>query len=189
MPPPAGAYALISTPSTGAGAQARHSPQPVDPRCALERTRWDLQGAGAALPFGKGYRFPLRLAPWRNVLRDLQPDLIEVGDPYLTAWAALDARRQLDVPVIGFYHSDLPLLVSNRMGPWFTPNVEAYVSKLYGNFDRVLAPSQVMADKLIGLGVRMSSSSRWALICKPLPRMCATLACAPNWASAKTPTC
>ena len=107
-----------------------------------------------ALPFGNGYRFPLRLAPWRNVLKDLQPDLIEVGDPYLTAWAALDARRQLDVPVIGFYHSDLPLLVSNRMGNWFTPNVEAYVSKLYGNFDRVLAPSQVMADKLRRLGIR-----------------------------------
>ncbi|MHC8307028.1 glycosyltransferase family 4 protein [Pseudomonas sp. PB3P13] len=107
-----------------------------------------------ALPFGKGYRFPLRLAPWRNVLQDLQPDLIEVGDPYLTAWAALDARRQLDVPVIGFYHSDLPLLVSNRMGNWVTPNVEAYVRKLYGNFDRVLAPSQIMADKLISLGVR-----------------------------------
>ena len=46
-----------------------------------------------ALPFGKGYRFPLRLAPWRNVLQVLQPDLIEVGDPYLTAWAALDARQ------------------------------------------------------------------------------------------------
>lgn len=107
-----------------------------------------------ALPFGKGYRFPLRLAPWRNVLQDLQPDLIEVGDPYLTAWAALDARRQLDVPVIGFYHSDLPLLVSNRMGNWVTTNVEAYVSKLYGNFDRVLAPSRVMADKLTGLGVK-----------------------------------
>jgi alpha-1,6-mannosyltransferase len=107
-----------------------------------------------ALPFGKGYRFPLRLAPWRNVLQDLQPELIEVGDPYLTAWAALDARRQLDVPVIGFYHSDLPLLVSNRMGNWVTPNVEAYVRKLYGNFDRVLAPSRVMADKLTGLGVK-----------------------------------
>ncbi|KAI2672324.1 glycosyltransferase family 1 protein [Pseudomonas sp. TNT3] len=107
-----------------------------------------------ALPFGKGYRFPVRLAPWRNVLQDLQPDLIEVGDPYLTAWAALDAKRQLDVPVIGFYHSDLPLLCSNRMGNWVTPNVEAYVSRLYGNFDRVLAPSQVMAEKLKGLGVK-----------------------------------
>lgn len=107
-----------------------------------------------AVPFGNGYRFPLRLAPWRNVLQDLQPDLIEVGDPYLTAWAALDARRQLDVPVIGFYHSDLPLLVSNRIGSWIGTNVEAYVSKLYSNFDRVLAPSRVMADKLISLGVQ-----------------------------------
>jgi len=106
------------------------------------------------VPFGNGYRFPLRLAPWRNALQRLHPDLIEVGDPYLTAWAALDARRQLDVPVIGFYHSDLPLLVSNRVGSWLGTNVEAYVSKLYGNFDRVLAPSKVMADKLIGLGVK-----------------------------------
>lgn len=106
------------------------------------------------VPFGNGYRFPLRAAPWRNALRDLQPDLIEAGDPYLTAWAALDARRQLDVPVIGFYHSDLPLLVSNRIGTWLGTNVEAYVSKLYGNFDRVLAPSAVMAEKLTRLGVR-----------------------------------
>jgi alpha-1,6-mannosyltransferase len=106
-----------------------------------------------AVPFGNGYRFPLRVAPWRNVLQALQPDLIEVGDPYLTAWAALDARRQLDVPVIGFYHSDLPLLVSNRVGSWLGTNIEAYVRRLYGNFDRVLAPSKVMADKLIGLGV------------------------------------
>ncbi|NBA94713.1 glycosyltransferase family 1 protein [Pseudomonas sp. R5(2019)] len=123
------------------------------PGANLTRQNGIYEVPAPALPFGNGYRFPLRLAPWRNVLHDLQPDLIEVGDPYLTAWAALDARRQLDVPVIGFYHSDLPLLVSNRMGNWFTPNVEAYVSKLYGNFDRVLAPSQVMADKLRSLGI------------------------------------
>ncbi|MFJ4142277.1 glycosyltransferase family 4 protein [Pseudomonas sp. NPDC089734] len=109
--------------------------------------------AAPALPFSNGYRFPLRVSPWRNALHSLQPDLIEVGDAYLTAWAALDARRQLDVPVIGFYHSDLPLLVSNRMGHWMGTSVEAYISKLYGNFDRVLAPSQVMADKLIAMGV------------------------------------
>ncbi|MBU3058027.1 glycosyltransferase family 4 protein [Pseudomonas indica] len=107
-----------------------------------------------ALPFGHGYRFPIRRGPWRKVLRTLRPDLIEVGDPYLTAWAALDARRHLDVPVIGFYHSDLPLLVSNRMGVWFGNNVDAYVGKLYGHFDRVLAPSRVMAEKLLRLGVR-----------------------------------
>lgn len=106
------------------------------------------------LPFAKGYRFPIRRTPWRNVLRALQPDVIEVGDPYLTAWAALDAGRRQDVPVIGFYHSDLPLLVRNRIGSWLDTNLDAYVARLYGNFDRVLAPSRVMADKLCRLGVR-----------------------------------
>lgn len=107
-----------------------------------------------ALPFGKGYRFPIRRGPWRNLLRSLRPDLIEVGDPYMTAWAALDAGRRLDIPVIGFYHSDLPLLVSNRIGGWLGTNMNGYVSRLYGSFDRVLAPSQVMADKLLALNVR-----------------------------------
>ncbi|MGK9065250.1 glycosyltransferase family 4 protein [Stutzerimonas chloritidismutans] len=106
-----------------------------------------------ALPFGKGYRFPVRRAPWRNQLRVLHPDVIEVGDPYMTAWAALDAGRRLDVPVIGFYHSDLPLLVSNRIGRWLGANMNGYVSRLYRSFDRVLAPSRVMADKLRMLGV------------------------------------
>jgi len=40
------------------------------------------------------------------------------------------------------------------MGHWVTPNVDADVRKLYGNLGRVLAPSQVMADKLSRLGVR-----------------------------------
>ncbi|MGH8354329.1 MAG: glycosyltransferase, partial [Pseudomonas sp.] len=106
------------------------------------------------LPFGKGYRFPVRRAPWLNLLSRLRPDLIEVGDPYMTAWVALDAGRRLGIPVIGFYHSDLPLLVSKRIGPWLGNNMNAYVAKLYGSFDRVLAPSRVIAEKLRGLGVR-----------------------------------
>lgn len=106
------------------------------------------------LPFCKGYRFPVRRAPWLNLLGRLRPDLIEVGDPYMTAWVALDAGRRLEIPVIGFYHSDLPLLASKRIGPWLGSNMNAYVAKLYGSFDRVLAPSRVMAEKLRGLGVR-----------------------------------
>lgn len=105
------------------------------------------------LPLCKGYRFPLRRAPWLDLLGKLRPDLIEVGDPYTTAWTALEAGRRLDVPVIGFYHSDLPLLVSNRIGPWLGNGVKGYVRRLYGGFDRVLAPSRVMADKLTRLGV------------------------------------
>lgn len=70
------------------------------------------------IPFGNGYRFPLRRGGWVSTLLALQPDVIEAGDPYITAWAALDAGRKLDVPVLGFYHSDLPRLITNRLGEW-----------------------------------------------------------------------
>lgn len=105
------------------------------------------------LPFGKGYRFPLRKRPWVDQLVALGPDIIEANDPYRPAWAALDAGQRLGVPVIGFYHSDLPRLVGSRAGHWTNRLMNRYVRNLYKRFDRVLAPSQVMVDKLQALGV------------------------------------
>ncbi len=62
--------------------------------------------AALPLPFSGGYRFPLRrTATARSIIRH-QPDLIEVGDPYRCAWAALDAGQRLGVPVTAFYHSN-----------------------------------------------------------------------------------
>ena len=138
-----------------------------------------------ALPFGKGYRFPVRLAPWRNVLHDLQPDLIEVGDPYLTAWAALDAGASWMCRSSASTTSDLPLLVSNRMGPWFYPNVEAYVRKLYGNFDRVLAPARSWPTNSPGLASEISVQPLGVDL-QTFTLRYVTPACAPNWGLAKT---
>ncbi len=105
------------------------------------------------LPFGHGYRFPLATRPWVNRLKHLRPDLIEAGDPYVTAWAAIQAGREMNVPVVGFYHSDLQRLVSSRFGHWTDAWLDRYIANLYRHFDQVLAPSQVMANKLRSLGV------------------------------------
>lgn len=105
------------------------------------------------LPFGHDYRFPLRVRPWIRTLQSLKPDLIEAEDPYRLAWASLRAGRSLGVPVVGYYHSDLPRLVATRLGHWATPLLERYVARLYRQFDLVLAPSQIMVDKLHRLGV------------------------------------
>lgn len=106
------------------------------------------------LPFANGYRFPVRLPRWRDALIDLEPDLIEAGDPYATAWAALSAGRRLGIPVVGFYHSDLPRLVSARIGGALRPVLGHYIGTLYNRFDLVLAPSLVMVEKLRSLGLR-----------------------------------
>lgn len=124
------------------------------PGCGLREQGDVYEIPAPPLPFGKGYRFPLRREPWCRQLEQLHPDLIEVGDPYLTAWAALEAGRRLNIPVIGFYHSDLPQLASKRIGEWCGGRVNRYVARLYGHFDRVLAPSEVMAEKLLRLGLQ-----------------------------------
>ena len=105
------------------------------------------------LPFGKGYRFPLRRGPWTRRLVSLRPDIIEAGDPYVLPWAALDAGQRLGVPVVGFYHSDLQRLVTTRAGHWSNRWLDRYILQLYSRFDRVLAPSRVMSDKLRRLGI------------------------------------
>lgn len=105
------------------------------------------------LPLGQGYRFPLRRRGWRDALLELNPDLIEAGDPYVTAWAALDAGQRLGVPVVGFYHSDLPRLMGDRFGSVVQQRLERYVVDLYSRFDSVMAPCQAMADRLLAWGL------------------------------------
>ncbi|MCM2971209.1 glycosyltransferase family 4 protein [Larsenimonas suaedae] len=106
------------------------------------------------LPFSTGYRFPLRRHHWCQALERHRPDIIEAGDPYVTGWAVRDSARRLDVPVVGFYHSDLPVLLGKRFGTSVERLTQRYVKRLYGHYQRVLAPSALMANKLEQAGVR-----------------------------------
>jgi len=112
-----------------------------------------LTVASPAIPFGNGYRIPLGMARWRYRLESLAPDLIEVGDPYQLAWAALKTGRVRDVPVVGFYHSDLIRFIGTRLGGWSASGAERYAANLYRRFDLVLAPSRTMVERLHALGI------------------------------------
>jgi alpha-1,6-mannosyltransferase len=105
------------------------------------------------IPFANGYRLPWRLGDWHRTLEQLGPDVIEAGDPYQLAWTALAAAGQLSIPVVGFYHSDLPRLVGKRFGPVARALAERYVVRLYRRFDLVLAPSRCIAARLRKMGI------------------------------------
>lgn len=105
------------------------------------------------LPFSQGYRCPLLKTPWTETLIALRPDVIEVGDPYRLAWAALDAGRHLRAPVVGFYHSDTRGVLRKLLGESAGPAIDRYIRKLYNQFDLVLAPSISICDSLREIGV------------------------------------
>lgn len=109
---------------------------------------------GIPLPFSSGYRIPLTARSSRKVMLQMEPDIIEAGDPYQLAWAALACGEQLRVPVVAFYHSDLPELAARAFGANARRAAMAYARKLYPRFDAVFAPSVGMLRRLDEIGVK-----------------------------------
>ncbi|HEX3843804.1 MAG TPA: glycosyltransferase [Steroidobacteraceae bacterium] len=126
-----------------------------------ERDRTERGGvctlAGCPVPGSFNYRLPLDPRRWLRLLEALEPDLIEAGDAFHPAWAAVRVARRRGIPLAAFYHSNLPQIISRRVGGSLSARVlERYVSWLYERFDVVFAPSRLMRDLLNGLGVQQA---------------------------------
>jgi alpha-1,6-mannosyltransferase len=106
-----------------------------------------------AFPGINGYRMPRSVTAPARILQALQPDLIEVGDAGPCAWAALRTKRRLAIPAVAFYHSDLARLMANRFGELAMRGARTYLTRLYRQFDLVMAPSRLMAQQLSEWGV------------------------------------
>ena len=110
-----------------------------------------------SLPGSGGYRLPLDRATLARRLTALAPDVIEAGDPYRLAWAALDAAHALGIPAIAFCHSNVEMLAGALAGARFAETAarvaRRYACHLYSKFDLVLAPSEAMRRHLLEWGV------------------------------------
>jgi alpha-1,6-mannosyltransferase len=106
----------------------------------------------AAPAVASGYRIPLRPWVWRKTLCALKPDVIEVGDPYHLAWAALGAADRIGAATVAFAHSDLPRMLALRFGSVVGKAADLYLRHLYSHFDLVMAPSQLIANRLRACG-------------------------------------
>ena len=112
-----------------------------------ERDRTERGGvctlAGYPVPGSFNYRLPVDPRRWLRLLDALQPDLVEVGDAFHPAWAAWRLARRRGIPIAAFYHSNLPQIISRRIGGRITGRaLERYVRWLYQRFDVVFAPSR-----------------------------------------------
>jgi alpha-1,6-mannosyltransferase len=112
------------------------------------------------LPFSGGYRLPLRRQAVADRLFALEPDLIEAGDPYVIAWAAVDAARRRRIPAVAYCHSNLEtmarLVAGRRFGDAAARAARAYARRVYRRFDRVFAPSESMRRHLVDWGIEQA---------------------------------
>jgi alpha-1,6-mannosyltransferase len=116
-----------------------------DPSCV------SMQSMG--IPGVRPYRMPLSIRGAAQQLLNLQPSLIEVGDPYQCAWAALQVKRELKVPLVAFCHSDLPQVIGHRFGQAAQKAATRYFVHVCRQFDLVLAPSQSTTHRLQKMGI------------------------------------
>jgi alpha-1,6-mannosyltransferase len=109
--------------------------------------------AGPKVPGTFNYRLPLNMNAWSRALVQLEPDLIEAGDAFHPAWCAQRVGAALDIPVVAFFHSNLPELIGRRLGRVSERAVGRYVRLAYERMNLVFAPSRLMCDYLRSLGV------------------------------------
>ncbi|MFN2475079.1 MAG: glycosyltransferase [Chthoniobacterales bacterium] len=109
-----------------------------------------------------GYRALLNLRAVNEVIEREQPDIIESADPYQLGWKlAATAKRRL-LPAVAFYHSGFgEAYLRPRVAPFggraanATMRIcERYVQKLYNRFEVTFVPSEELAVRLRGWGVR-----------------------------------
>lgn len=116
-------------------------------------TRW-YRLAGVPIPTQAPYRAILSSRKIRAILQEERPDIIEVGSPYVVPWITRRAARSLNIPLVWFYHTNFPRIISPRPGQDGVTRRTAgrlaarYVARLAGLFHGAIGASQVAVDAL-----------------------------------------
>lgn len=111
---------------------------------------------GPVAPWEKNYRFIRNIKKIKNVIEEEKPDIIEIGSPYLIPWAVKKVARKMNIPLVGFFHSNFPETYvrrgTRRMGKFVSSRMEkmawSYAKLVYGWCDVVLAASSHSEDCL-----------------------------------------
>jgi alpha-1,6-mannosyltransferase len=109
---------------------------------------------GYPVPGTFNYRLPANPRRWVRLLDELEPTLLEAGDAFHPAWCSWRVAQRRDIPLVAFYHSNLPQIIGRRFGRAISePVIRRYVRWLYERFDLVFAPSRLMCAHLKDMGI------------------------------------
>ena len=133
-------------------------PGPRDAMTSTDGVRC-YRAHGPPVPRQKPYRFLFAARATRRIVAHERPDVIEVGSPALVPWLAARAARQDAVPLVYFYHSNFPRVISPfpERGGAFRSRLSRlawrYSRRIDKLFDVTIATSQFSADELRAAGI------------------------------------
>jgi alpha-1,6-mannosyltransferase len=108
------------------------------------------------------YRMLLKRKDILDIIDREKPDLIEVGDPYRSAWISWEASRKHGIPIVAFYHSDFPRALGRTIERFCGGFIEKqlswivhrYVVDLYNRMDATVVASERLEKILKECGIR-----------------------------------
>ena len=121
------------------------------PRTSVTRSagvRW-YRLKGPVIPRQAPYRALYRARAIRRIVAREQPDLIEVGSPWLAPWIARGAARRAGIPAVWFFHGNFPAGLDRPAtdAAWW------YVRRVASGFARIVVSSESTGRDLERAGV------------------------------------
>lgn len=109
----------------------------------------------------QSYRMLLSRKQIEHILDMEKPDIIEVGDPYRSAWIAADYAERHNLRLVAYYHSDYPRALSRtvrRFGgrlaeDFCSRHIGSYLINLYSRMDATVVASHRLENILGDLGI------------------------------------
>lgn len=110
----------------------------------------------------RSYRLLISRNRIRDIIANEQPDIIEVGDPYHTAWIVHGIARRFDIPIVAYYHSDYPRAfgrtITRFLGKPFGDATEGiivqYLKRLYNRMHATVVASATFKKALTDIGIQ-----------------------------------
>ena len=115
---------------------------------------------GASLPFYKDFRIGLESRRrLRAVMLRFRPDVVHIASPATLGYQASKVARELDIPSVAIYQTDLVGFAERYNIPGGTKAMAALTRKIHLGVDRTLAPSTASLTQLEEMAVH--GLARW----------------------------
>lgn len=100
----------------------------------------------------------VRLAPGpvasiRRMLKDSAPDVVHLASPFVLGWRAVRAARDLSIPSVAVYQTEVPNYAAQYQVPWLENRLWEHVRALHSTADLTLVPSSFSLRQLERLNV------------------------------------